>query len=342
MKTRITLVLLHIVLLPTAVKAEGMTLKQVAELKQVVQAEVSPDGQYVAYTRMVPRKLFEDKDGPAWAELHVIGPEGRSRTFVTGQVNVSAIGWTPDSRQITYLAQREGETERALYGIPRDGGESRKLATRKEGIRGYNVHPDGKRVALLGLEPDNAGLKKERDKGFTQIVFEEDWKPVRLWLGELDNDDAKSALIELDGSVQEVLWSPAGDRLALKITPREMVDDVLMFNRIRILDPQGKELSRIDNPGKLGRMAWSPDGEHLAFIATESLHDTREGRLMVAGKDGGKWLHLLPDLAGHVWHVAWRDKTTVVFISYEGVGARLGTIQVDGTRPSTPNASPRR
>jgi dipeptidyl aminopeptidase/acylaminoacyl peptidase len=336
MKTRLILVvLLHVMFLPAVVLADGMTLKQIAELKQVVQAEVSPDGRYIAYTQLVQRKLFEEKDGPAWTELHVIDPDGRSRPFITGQVNISSIGWTPDSRQITYLARREGESERALYGIPRDGGESRKLATLKEGIRSYSLHPDGKRVALLGFEPDDAALKKEREKGFTQIVFEEDWKPVRLWIRELDNEDAKPVKIELDGSVQEVQWSPAGDRLAIKITPREMVDDVLMFNRIRILDPQGEELGRIDNPGKLGRMAWSPDGEHLAFIATESLHDTREGRLMVAGKAGGNWLHLLPNLEGHVWHVAWRDKTSIVFISYEGVGARLGAIQVDGSRGRT-------
>jgi dipeptidyl aminopeptidase/acylaminoacyl peptidase len=327
----IRIVLLHVTLLPALAIADGMTLRQIAELKQIGQAQISPDGRYIAYTQLVQRKLFDEADGPAWTELHVIDPDGRSRPFVTGQVNISAIGWTPDSRQITYLAKRQPDAARTLYGIARDGGESRELAALEEAIRGYSLSPDGKRVALLAVEPDDADLEKEREKGFTQIVFEEDRKPIRLWIHELGTEDAEPIMIELDGSVQEVQWSPAGDRLAIKVTPREMVDDVLMFNRIRLLDPQGNELGRIDNPGKLGRMAWSPDGEHLAFIATESLHDTREGRLMVAGKDGGDWLHLLPGLEGHVWHVAWRDKTTILFVSYEGIGARLGEIRTDGS-----------
>jgi dipeptidyl aminopeptidase/acylaminoacyl peptidase len=323
--------LLLLWLSPPAVLAEGMTLRRIAEMRQVGQAKVSPDGRYIAYTRLVPRELFEEEDGPAWMELHVIGPDGESRPFVTGRVNVGAIDWTPDGGKITYLARREGDEARTLYGIPRDGGESRKLASLEDGVRGYSFGPDGRRVALLGTRPDEADLKKEREKGFTQIVYEEDWKPVRLWIHEPGAEDAKPVLVELEGSAQEVLWSPAGDRLAVQVTPRELIDDVLMFSRIRIIDSEGTELGRIDNPGKLGSMAWSPDGERLAFIATESIHDTREGRLMVAGKDGGEWLHLLPDLEGHVWHVGWRDSATVLFISYEGVDARLGEIRADGS-----------
>lgn len=322
--------------LPLAAIADGMTLEQVAKLRQVSQVSISPDGRHIAYSLSVPRKLFDEDDGPAWNELHVIGREGERRPFVTGQVNVGAIGWTPDSREITYLSNGEGEKQ-ALYAIPVDGGGARKLVELEEGVRDYSFSPDGKRVALLGFEPDAEELKKEREQGFTQIVFEEDWKPVRLWLHELGDGDgaAEPEMIELDGSVQEVQWSPAGDRLAIKITPRELIDDVLMFNRIRILDLEGNELGRIDNPGKLGGMAWSPDGERLAFIATESIRDTREGRLMVAGKRGGEFTPLLPGLAGHVWSVGWLDNGRIVFVSHEGTGARLGTIEPGGRNQDT-------
>jgi Tol biopolymer transport system component len=137
-------------------------------------------------------------------------------------------------------------------------------------------------------------------------------------------------MLDIDGSVQAVQWSPAGDRLAITVTPRQLVDDTLMFQRIRIISPSGEELGRIENPGKLGNFAWSPDGAHLAFIATETIHDPREGRLMVAGRNGGEFRNLLPDLKGHVWHVAWREAGEIVFISYEGVEARVGQIHVSG------------
>src|SRR5690606_29562352 len=58
-------------------------------------------------------------------------------------------------------------------------------------------------------------------------------------------------------------------------------------------------------------------------------------RLMVVDADGGAPQHLLPDLEGHVWHLDWLDDNTIVFISYEGTGTRLGTIRANGSGEST-------
>ena len=70
----------------------------------------------------------DDDDGPAWRELHVLGPEeGRQRAFIAGEVSVSKIAWTPDGTGIAFLAKRDGDEETALYVIPADGGEARRV-----------------------------------------------------------------------------------------------------------------------------------------------------------------------------------------------------------------------
>ncbi|MCH8478629.1 MAG: S9 family peptidase [Wenzhouxiangella sp.] len=328
---RFSLLALSFLLPVTAIAEQGMSLEQIAKLRSVGQVEVSPDGRRIAYTRTEPRDLSREDDGPAWTELHVIGPGGNSRPFISGQVNVGAISWTPDSSAIAFLARRGDDRQRQLYTIPVAGGEAVRHTSLETGVAGYSFSPDGRRVALIATEPQDAETRRLADMGFNQIIFEEDWRPRRLWMLDLNGGpDSEPDMIELEGSVQEVQWSPAGDRLALKVTPRQLVDDTLMFQRIRIISPGGSELGRIDNPGKLGQMAWSPDGAHLAFIATDSVHDTREGRLMVAEASGGEWRNLLPDLLGHVWHVAWREAGEIVFVSYEGVEARLGQINVRG------------
>jgi glutathione S-transferase len=74
-----------LLLVPVSGFSAGMTLEQVAQLRQVSGASISPDGRHVAYTLSVPRTLFEDKDGPAWNELHVTGADGQSRPFVAGE-----------------------------------------------------------------------------------------------------------------------------------------------------------------------------------------------------------------------------------------------------------------
>ena len=320
--------------LPVAA-ADGMTLEDIAGLQQVGQIAVSPDGERIAYTQVIPRDLDKQEDGSAWSELRVVDPSGESRVFIGGEVNVRSIGWLPDSSAITFLDQRKGDDHTTLYKLPVAGGEARRIATVGTGVQGYSFSPDGGRVALISQEPDPEELKEQRDKGFDQIIYEEDWKPRRIWLVDVDDPDAEAEPLDIDGSVQRVEWSPAGDRLAVSVTPRQLVDDTLMFQRLRILDLEGEEVGRIDNPGKLGDWSWSPDGEHIAFIGTESIHDTREGRLMVASGQGGEWTNLLPDLAGHVWYIDWRSDREIVFISYEGVEARLGVIGADGANEQT-------
>jgi Tol biopolymer transport system component len=114
------------------------------------------------------------------------------------------------------------------------------------------------------------------------------------------------------------------------IAPRQVVDDTLMFVRVHMVGRDGRVIGVVDTPGKLGNMAWAPDGRHLALVATEDVHDPREGRLTVVGRDGGAPRNLLPDLEGHVWHVDWSGNDRIVFISYEGVEARVAEIGVDG------------
>ena len=325
---------LCLITLPLLAQAnDGMTLEQIARLQQVGQVAVSPNGEQIAYTRVIPRQPGQGTDGPAWTELHVLDRAGSSRGFITGEVNVGQIGWLTDSSAITFVARRGDDKHSALYAIPVGGGEARRLVTVGTGVSGYSLAPDGQRVALISTEAVDAETQALHDKGFSQIIFEEDWRPRRLWIADLDGGEPE--LVSTDGSVQRVQWSPAGDRLAIVVTPRQLVDDTLMFQRIRIIRPDGSEIGRIDNPGKLGSSAWSPDGQHFAFIATELVRDPREGRLMVAGRDGGDWLHLLPGLEGHVWHVDWREPGEILFISYEGVEARVGQISANGRNQTT-------
>ncbi|MEM7053163.1 MAG: hypothetical protein AAF446_01315, partial [Pseudomonadota bacterium] len=321
--------------LPAAtVLAAGMSVEQVGQLEQVTAVAANPDGSHVAYVLAVPRAIPAEEDGPVWRELHVVGPDGESTGYITGPVNVGAIGWMPDGETITFLAKRGDAKTRRLYGISVRGGEARELASLATDIHSYSFSPDGRQVAFLAFESEDEAVEKLTEQGFSQIVYEEGLKNRRIYIHDMDNN-RDPLMIALDGSVQEVQWSPAGDRLAIKITPRQLVDDTLMFNRIRIIDLDGEEIGRVENPGKLGRMAWSPDGEHLAFIGTNIINDPREGRLMATGNAGGEFNDLIPGLEGHVWYLNWLDDDRIVFISYEGVEARIGTIAPDSSDQQT-------
>ena len=320
---------------------ETFTPKHLAKLRSVSEAKISPDGRQVAYVLSVPRKLLKGKDGPAWGELHVVDDKGNSRAFVSGTVKVSKLDWTPDGHGISFLNKRKDDKTKSLYVIPADGGEARKVLSHETGISGYSWSPDGKQVAFTAKEPLAPKTKKLQKNGFNQQVFEEDWQPIKVWISELDLASSepghkKARPLEVAGSASEIHWSPVGSLLAVAMAPTPSVDDSFMNRKVVIIDPESGEVhGNLTPPGKMGSFAWSPDGKRLALISSSDRSDPLAGRLVVSSAEGGELKDLLPNLAGHVKGLAWRDDQTVVYTADVGVTATFGEVQFDGSGRKT-------
>jgi dipeptidyl aminopeptidase/acylaminoacyl peptidase len=318
-------------------RAEGFTLDDAARLRSVTAAAISPSGLWVAYVLRVQRTPYEGEDGPGWTELHVAGPEpGRSRPFITGEVNISQVRWTPDDRGISFVSKRgSGEKiKKALWVIPIDGGEGLKVVQHDEDIREYTWSPNGKRVAFLATE--KMGEKKEKlsEKGFKAEVYEEDLRPVRVWIAKLKEGEVvkEARMLDLDGSASELHWSPAGDRLAVALQPTSLIDDRYMKRKAHVVDPEsGAVRAKLDNPGKLGEVAWSPDGGRIALISAADYNDPNAGRLMIASSEGGPLTDLLPGYEGDIVSIAFKDDDTIAFVAHQGVQSLFGTIEADGS-----------
>lgn len=307
--------------------AAGMTPQQVVLLQQVVQAEIAPDGSKVAYLVSVPRVPGRDENGPPWTHLWLVDTEGREpRPFITGKTNLSTVQWAPDGGGLYFLAKRDGDSHRSLYFIPVDGGEARRLLQLETDISSYALSSDGRMVALLAPDPEEKSDKELRDKGFKAQIYEEDWKYTRLWLADLPAGEPQR--LELEGSVRTAVWAPDGARLAVSVTPTPSVDDGYMFQRIKIVDRQGKTLAEVENQGKLGKFAWSPDGTRLALISGADLHDPSAGRLMICPAGGGKPQELFPGEPADVVDFAWENAETICFVETRGVWNRLRSVRL--------------
>lgn len=318
------------------VLADGLTPEHVARMRMVTDVAIAPDGARVAYRVAVPRTPFAQDDGAAYGELHVVDARGASRPFVTGRTAVQQVTWMPGGTSLAFLDRRGDDRHAALYTIPLAGGEARRALRLDTAIAGYAVAPDGRRVAVLARPAESDDARRLREAGFSQKVHEEDWLDTGLWLAELGRGTAAPRRIAIEGTVHQARWSPDGRRLALAVAPTPSVDDAYMQTRVRVLDVEsGEVVARIDNPGKLGAIAWSPDGSHIALLAGEDDSDPREGRLMVAPASGGPVVDVLPDLQGHVWDYAWVDANTLAFIAMEGVESRVGTVRRDGRNART-------
>jgi dipeptidyl aminopeptidase/acylaminoacyl peptidase len=318
----------------TALAQETFTAQHVSRLRAVVSAAVSPEGREVAYVLSVPRTPLDHDDGAAWGELHVAAADGSSRPFVTGAVNVSGVRWMPDGHGILFLARRGSDDTRSVYFVPRDGGEARRIVKHETDVVSFDVSPNSRQIAFTARPP----VPKERQdlarRGFNQEVFEESLQPVRVWVAALGEDRSAGAArsIDLPGSASLLSWDPAGERLMVLYAPTALVDDDLMMRRVHVVDAaSGKLLTKIDNPGKIGQVAWSPDGSYLAMVSAADINDPSEGRLMVVSSRGGALQELVPRYLGHVRGFAWTDANTLLFFADEGVESILGEVRRDGT-----------
>jgi dipeptidyl aminopeptidase/acylaminoacyl peptidase len=318
---------------------ETFTASHVAKTRMVTWAAISPDGTRVAYVLSVPRTPLKDEDGPAWEELHVVSSDGQSRPFVSGQENVSGVRWTPDGKALAFVAKRGADKARSLYVLPMAGGEARRLLAHDTDIGWYAFSPDGRQVAFVARPASPKKREELEKKGFNQEIYEEALVNSQVWIAALPDaaggppaSGQPARALGLPGSASFVAWSPDGARLAVVLAPTSLVDDELMNRRVHIVDPaSGQVVANLKNPGKLGPMAWSPDGRHIALVSAEDIHDPADGRLMVAPATGGPLKDLLPGYEGHVQAIAWTDNATLRYVGGEWSESVLAEVRADGT-----------
>lgn len=333
---------------PAAAGSRAMTPLDVARLQFVASVDLSPDGTQVAYTVRVHRDIGTEPDGPAWIRLHVVDSSGRARPFVAGEVSVGAVAWRPDGKALSFIAKRAGDEHDTLYAIAADGGEAQRIVKHDADVTRYAWRPDGGALAFIAEAPLSAAEKQCRDAGFTQKVYEEDWRPRRLYIVEITPEGRVSHPctpheIKLPGSAVDVTWAPTGMQIAVAVAPSPQIDDEMMCSAIHVVDAaRGVLRAKVDHAAKLGKFRFGPDGQHLALIAGADLHDPQEGRLLIAPVTGGKPRDLLPDYLGHVQDFAWADAQTVVYLGHEGCESAVRDVNIEtgATQTHVPPGGP--
>jgi dipeptidyl aminopeptidase/acylaminoacyl peptidase len=203
-----------------AAPGDTLTPQDVARLRVVSKAEISPDGKRVAFVRSVPRAPGVDEDGSSWSELWVMDLEdGRERPFITGKVDVGPIEWTRDGQSIAFLAKRGDDKFTSLYVIPADGGEAKRELSMESSLSAFSYSPEGRRVAVLAKDPEDPAVKKRKDQGFKQEIYEEDDLPTRVWVAELGEGKPKPRALPIEGSMHQLAWSPVDERILVTMSP---------------------------------------------------------------------------------------------------------------------------
>ncbi len=291
------------------------------DLKTVNEVVISPDGNHIAYTVIVPRPLSEEP-GSSYSELHVLNTRsGDVEELVTGDESVYSISWSPDSKVVTFRSKMQDVEEVQVFSADLQSKEIKPLFEFETAVRQYEF-VDDKRVAFTATAPKPDEMREFEEKGFDIEIYEEEWQHINLYIKDLESAEVKQ--LTNDVTVFDFKVSPQGDQAAAAIAPKNLVDYSYMFKDIHLVDlKNGDTELLVDVPGKLGALAWSPDGKKLAFQSASSRKDAVAGSLFVTDVPNDKSFdELTNEVEGmelSVIDVDWKDNNTLLFAAEEGV-----------------------
>ncbi|MEO6596715.1 MAG: hypothetical protein ABIP94_18365, partial [Planctomycetota bacterium] len=309
----------------------GLTVEQALQLRQVANPQLGED--FVAFNLVVPRPLA---DGPGGSYLHLgvidglkaLGADSKPvpRWLVTGKDSARSMAVRPGSREVSFLRAVDGVQQLFVQSIA--SGEAQRWAE-TQAVVAYRWRRDGKAIAFTVLDAMPEPRAAAQERGFEQVVVDEDWRHLSLWWCE---EGAPPKRLTEGTTVFGFEWSPDGTKLACACAPKNLVDDSYMFERLHLLDVATRQLALlVDNPGKLGPFAWEPDGKRVAYVSAADRNDPHAGTLYAVDVESHEVEVLTFGLLGMVEGVQTTSQGLMLRESL-GVRSRLRQLCPDRTK----------
>jgi dipeptidyl aminopeptidase/acylaminoacyl peptidase len=341
-----------------------ITLEDLRRLREVTDPQLSPDGQWVAFT--VREASLATDDHPA--DLWLASWDGRTRTRLTRTPAESEEHprWSPDGRRIAFLSSRGGggtangvEREGAqLWIMELGGGEAERVTGIAGGIEDFAWSPDGRRFVLVIEDGDSV------EAGATDSTWRRTARPIVLDRFQFKQDyagylgrrrkhlylfDLSSRTLEplTPGRFDEVMpaWSPDGQYLTF-VSKRGDDPDRHDNYDLYVIQAAGgavpRQLTTFSGPDSHpdweSPPAWSPTGRAIAYLqgGPDSLIYYATRQAATIDWSGGTPRLLAPTLDRNIDRPAWaRDGRSLFGIEEDDRTRQLVRFPAAGGRPET-------
>jgi dipeptidyl aminopeptidase/acylaminoacyl peptidase len=145
---------------PIAQQRRTLTVDDIFAFKNVSDPQISPDGQWVAYTvsQMDQKKDASDTD------IYMVPLAGGDPVRVTTSDRPETTPrWSPDNRYLAFLSGRDGGKTQ-VWLLDRRGGEASVLTDFKGGVSSFEWAPDSGRLAVVATDPDPQAEEREKNR----------------------------------------------------------------------------------------------------------------------------------------------------------------------------------
>ena len=315
-------------------QARPMTPEDVAKLESVGTIAVSPDGSRIAYTTAsLPDITDGEENGSTEQQLKMAYAPMNARDFLPEDMSVSGITFSPDGRMVSFVWADEDE-DRAVWGIPVDGGAQRKLAAVEDAsVRSFAWAPDGSRIWMLASAENDEAREKESKAGFNAIVYEEEARLNRLFSAAVGTEvDEEPVAVTIPGYVSSFKVAPGGKTAVVQSAPTPQIDDEYTSKRAHVIDlTSGKVLRVVETPGKLGDIEISPDGKQLSMIAGVDMNDPADTTLHLVDVGSGSYRALNAGAPEAAVDAEWLADGRLAAVIHKGAQSALRIYNANGT-----------
>jgi dipeptidyl aminopeptidase/acylaminoacyl peptidase len=339
----------------------AITIDDYFQIHEVHDPQVSPDGQWIAYSVKTPL-LKDDKNEERIWMIPAAGGEAIALT-VEG-ASSSHPRWSPDGKYIAYLSARnDGKTQAWL--LNRLGGEAQRLTYTPQDIDELEWSPDGTRLALLMRDASREELDAFKDQDDKDSDKEKDTKEKkpkgqRPWvidrrqfkqdeIGYLDRRRTHAYIFDMsirsltqitsgDYDDDQIAWSPDSKQLAFASNRSTPDPDATYNSDIWVVatdntDKGAHVLQVTKSPGEDRESAWSPDGKWIAYTTRldPTVFEYGTKHLAVVSSSGGEAKVLTQSFDRMVSNPHFSpDGTAVYFVADDDGALNLCSIPASG------------
>jgi dipeptidyl aminopeptidase/acylaminoacyl peptidase len=278
-------------------------------------AQISPDGKWVAYTVNTVDVAADKSDTDVW----ITSWDGTQHMrMTTSPESETSPRFSPDGRYLSFLSSRPGKAKgNQVWLLDRNGGEAQQFTDVKGRLSGYDWSPDSKKLLLVMADRDpndpaddeaggaSGGGRGAPGKAPKPIVidrykFKQDVvgyltaPPPRIYLFDVETRKSE-ALTEPGLEASAPSWSPDGKWIAFmarsgKDADRYNTSNVFVMEaRAGATPRQITNYDGIKSSASRGRVEWSPDGNKLVYLQSSGAKQGayNMNRLAVVAVSGG-------------------------------------------------------